>query len=103
MVFWYLGIKKVIILFVPYLCHGKEVLPSFPSPPPFKSGYLKTIGNKREQIQYSLVALLDPILCLCISFVSMSILTNISNAHAPTLEHTNLSRLDFDKWSSTWS
>lgn len=51
---------------------------------------------KLGHIQYSLSSPPGTIVCLCISFVCLSILPNIFNTHTPTLEHTKLLRLHPD-------
>lgn len=55
--------------------------------PPFWTGVYKHIENKHEHIQCLLGSPLGSILCLCTCFVSLFILPNFSNSHAPTLEH----------------
>lgn len=62
--------------------------------PFFGLGYLKIIRNKHRHIQYSLGCSPDSSLCLCIYFISLFILPNISNSHTPILEHMNTWRLD---------
>lgn len=50
--------------------------------------------NKCKSIPYSLNCPPSSILCLCISFVSLFLLSNISNSHTPTLGHENTIKAD---------
>ena len=59
---------------------------------PFVLGYKNVwkINGGKFNIQYSLNFPAGTILCLCVSFLSLFFLPNISNPHAPTLECMNL-------------
>ena len=58
-------------------------------PSPFVGlGYIN-MENKHGHIQYSLDCPPGSVLCLSISFVSLFLLPNFSNPHAPILECTN--------------
>ena len=64
----------------------------------FGLGYIKPMKNKTwaDPVFTRLPSRLYPV-SLSISSVSQFILSNTSNSHAPTLEHTNLLKLDPDK------
>lgn len=78
-------LKQVIALFV--LC--VLLKQSFTFYPPFWIGVQKHMENKHRCIEYSLGCPPGSILCLCISFTSLSLIYNISNPHMPTLECVN--------------
>lgn len=54
----------------------------------------KDLNAGRFSIRYPLSCFPGSILHLCVSFISLYLLPNISDSHAPTLEHTNPSWLD---------